>query len=589
MAGRALVLVALPWPLKFIVDNVIFGHALAPAMAALLPDPAAHRLLLLNLLGLAAILLGLADAALAYSGNRLFLDIGQRVVFTLRCTVFGHLERLTPAFHRARQRGEVQSRLAEDVGQMQDFIAALGTGLLPHFLTILGMIVVMLLLDWRYALVAVAITPLLIGISQHWTGRLRDLMRTKRNGEGALWGMAQESLAAVQLVQTLGRENFEAGRFRLLAAASRDAGMAANRVQAQFPPLINLVIALGSAVITWYGALRVIRGELTAGELLVFLAYLRGLVTPARQLAKAAPVFGRTAVAIERIDEILAERPAVSDRPGAGTPQHCEGRLAFRGVRFAYREDAPVLHDISFTLAPGRTVALVGPTGSGKSTLAMLAMRFADPHDGSIHLDGCDLRDLRLDFVRRHVALMEQEPTLLAATVWENIAFGRVGADRAAAIRAARQAGLEPLIARLPDGFDHRLVERGATLSGGQRQAIALARTLLSRAPVLLLDEPSSSLDAETEALLTAALRRVSVARATLVIAHRLSTVERADEILVLDKGRIVQRGSHAALLAEPGLYARLWRAQSPAPGPGRLMIGRGKEMAPEIGLAAGG
>ncbi len=567
MAARAMVLILLPWPLKFIIDSVLLDKPLPSALALWLPDPGRDPLALLTALALTMLALGVADAALAYFGNRAFLDAGQRVVFALRRELFGHLLRLPPSFHRGRRAGELMSRLSGDVNRLQDFLAAVGTGIIPHFLTIAGMLAVMVALDWRYALVALAITPVLALISERWTGKLRRALRAVRASDGALWGMAQETLGAVPLVQSCGRESHEEARFAAQAQTSLAASLLANRAQAQFTPLVNLVIALGSGAITWYGAMRVLRGDLTAGDLLVFLAYLRGLVTPARQLAKAGPVYGRTMVALERIREIFATQPAIADKPGVLPPETSTGRIEFRGVYFGHLAGSSVLEDISFTIEPGRLVALVGPTGAGKSTIAALAARFADPVGGAILLDGRDLRDLPLAYVRRRVAVMAQESMLLAAPVWENIAYGRIGADRAAAIRAARRAGVEEIIAALPHGFDHELAERGASISGGQRQAIAMARAVLADAPVVILDEPSASLDAFSEVQMMAALRRVTAARAALVIAHRLATIERADTILVLERGRIVQAGTHRSLLAEGGLYASLWRSQNRSAG----------------------
>ncbi len=339
----------------------------------------------------------------------------------------------------------------------------------------------------------------------------------------------------------------------------------ASDVQAQFTPLVNLLIGIGAAAVTWYGAVRVLDGSLTPGDMLLFLAYLRGMVTPARQIAKAAPMLGRAAVALERMRGIFAEPVAVADAPGVLAPPRCVGRLEFRGVGFAHAPGVPTLADIDFRLEPGQLVALVGPTGAGKSTIAALAVRLADPDSGQVLLDGQDLRALPLGFVRRHVALMLQDAPLLHGTVWENIAFGRPGADRAAAIGAAVAAGVDDIIATLSDGYDHQVAERGATLSGGQRQCIAIARATLAEARVVILDEPSSSLDAATERRSAAALARLTQTRATLVIAHRLATIRHADLILVVEGGRIVQRGTHRVLRGQGGLYGRLLWAQEHA------------------------
>ena len=568
MTGRATVLLLLPWPLKFIIDNVIFQRPLAASVQGFFPDPALHRMALLNELSLLMLALGAADALLVFIGNRLFLDAGQRVVFAIRHDLFAHLQRLSLEFHHRHRGGDLMSRLGGDVQRLQDFIAAIGVDLLPHALTIIGMAAIMIAMDWRYALLALAVAPVLIFVARFYSERLRRALRQVRRHEGDLWGLAQEVMGSVQLVQAYGRGEHEDRRFSEQAGKSLDASLNANGVQSQFGPVMNLVIAIATGAIAWYGAASVIKGTLTPGELLIFLAYLRGLAAPARQLAKTGRVFGRASIAMERIKEYLFEQPSVMDKAGAATPCAGAGLVEFVGVGFGYELNQRVLRDVSFQLEPGKTVALVGATGSGKSTIANLILRFYDPLDGQVRLDGRDLRDLSLKFLRRQVALVLQEPTIFQASVWENISYGREGADREDAIRAARAVGVHDIIERLPGGYDYMISERGLTLSGGQRQCISIARAMLCDAPIVILDEPSSSLDASSEHLIMAALHRLTADRSALIIAHRLQTVMKADLILVLDQGRIVQRGSHRQLLDQSGVYAKLWDAlndRSPA------------------------
>lgn len=575
MAARAGVLVLLPWPLKLIIDSVIQGRPLAPAFSWLLPDPAAHRLALLDDLGALLLLLGALDALLSYAGSRLLLDAAQRIAFAVRREFFGHVQRLSLDFHRRHMSGEIISRVGDDVRAVQDFIVAAGIDLLPHLMTIAAILAVMLAMNWRYGLMTLAVGPALAVIAHRFAGRIRTAMRRVRQREGALWGATQEVLGNVQLVQSLAREDREDRRFAERAGATLEAAMQANRIQAAFAPAMNLMIASATGLILWYGAVLVLRGRLTAGDLLVFLAYLRAIATPARQLAKAGRVFGRAAVALERLDEYRAETSSIADSPAAVTPAQCRGHLELRGVSFGYSPSQPVIADVSFELRRSETVALVGATGSGKSTLAALIARFHDPSLGRILLDGRDLREIRLQWLRSRVALIPQEPQLFHAPVWQNIAYGREGAGRAECIEAAAAAGVDEILAALPSGYDTVVSERGLTLSGGQRQCVALARAMLSEAAVVVLDEPSSSVDALTEQRLMSALRQLARNRAALLIAHRLETVVTADLILVLDRGRIVQRGSHSQLLSQAGPYRELWHASGPreASGPLRLVV----------------
>lgn len=565
MAARAGVLLLLPWPLKFIVDSVIYRRPLGPWLLAVLPDPATHRLALLDLLGAAMLLLGATDALLVYVGNRLFLGAGQRAAFAVRRDFFSHLQRLPLDFHRRHMSGEIVSRLSDDIKALQDFLVAVGIDLLPHLLTIGGVVVVMIFMNWRYGLVTLAVAPLLYATARYYADKIRGAVRGVRESEGSQWGCTQEILGMVQLVHAFAREEHEDRRFEDRARASLVAGLRASRIQSQFGPAMNLIIAAATGGISWYGAVLVIHGTLTAGDLLVFLAYLRAIATPARQLAKAGRVFGRAAVALERVADYRSERSSIADTPHALTPPVCEGRVQLRDVSFGYRPEEPILRDISFDLEPGRTVALVGATGAGKSTVASLITRFFDPTLGRILLDGRDLRDLGLAYLRSRIALVPQEPMLFQAPLWMNIAYGRDGATREEAVAAAVAAGVDDVIGRLAGGYDAIVGERGLTLSGGQRQCVAIARAMLSGAPVVIFDEPSSSLDAITEQRLMRALRLLAKGRAALMIAHRLATVMHADTILVLDHGRIAQRGGHAQLLAQGGVYAGLWRASGSA------------------------
>ncbi|MDE2465064.1 MAG: ABC transporter ATP-binding protein, partial [Alphaproteobacteria bacterium] len=499
MAARAGVLALVPWPLKFIIDTVIGNKPLPTWLAVLLPSAQSQRIDLLAALCGATLVLGLADAALNYIGNRLFLDAGQRVVYALRTELFSHLQRLSLDFHRRHRGGDLMSRLSGDVQKIQDLITAVGGDLIQHVLVIGSIAAIMFRVDWRYALVVLGTIPLLFIIIRIYTKLLRQAIRQVRSHEGDLWSIAQEAFGSVQLIQAYGREPYEERRFAAGAKKIFDASAGANDLQAQFSPVLTLAVAAATALIAWYGAVRVLDGRITAGELIVFLSYFRALTAPTRRMAKTVRIIGRASVAVERIADYLFESPTIREVAHALVPQRVIGQIDFEAVSFGYLPGPNILEEVTFQLLPGKRVALVGPTGAGKSTVASLISRFYDPVKGRVLLDGRDLRTLQLSFVRRHVALVLQEPVIFHATVWENISYGCEGASRADAIRAAEAVGVDEIIRRLPGGYDYMISERGQTLSGGQRQCISIARAMLSAAPVVVLDEPSSSLDAETE------------------------------------------------------------------------------------------
>jgi ATP-binding cassette subfamily B protein len=561
MAAKAAVLLLVPWPLKFIIDSVIFHQPLPHWLSGFLPDPSSHSLALLNTLGIAMLVLGLIDAALSYWGNRLLLRTGQHAIFDIRRDLFAHMQRLSLSFHRRQKSGDIMARLGGDIQTLQDFVVSAGTSLSAHLLTMVGMAVVMLIVDWRFALVVMAVVPLLLFIMQRYSARLRLAFRRARQKEGELWGKVQEIIANVHVVQAYGRESHEDERFVEQAEKSLDATLEASDLQVQFTPLVGLVMALATGAAVWYGATRVLAGSITAGELLVFLAYLRGMASPVRQFAKIAGVVGKASVAAERLGEVFSEASEIREAPNAVTPSSCKGQLQFRSVSFGYRAGDLVLQNVSFHVKPGQTLALVGATGAGKSTLVSLVPRFHDPLSGQVMLDGHDLRELSLSFVRSQVALVLQEALVFSGAIWENIAYGLTGAGRDEAIAAAQAVGIHELIEGLPDGYDTVIGERGATLSGGQRQCISIARAMLRNAPIVILDEPTSGLDAFTERIVMEALRRLTNGRTTLIIAHRLATVSGADAILVLDQGRVVQMGTHEQLLAQSGRYFDLWNS----------------------------
>ncbi len=566
LVTRSFVLLVTPWPLKLIIDSVIYQKPLWHWLSPWVPDPLTHRMRLLNVLGLAMLGLGAAENALAYQGDRLLLMTGQKAVFQLRRVLFGHLERLSLSFHRRQRIGDLMSRLGGDINALQDFVVNVGAGVFAHLFTIGGMAMILITLDWRYAFVVVASVPPLLWVTQRYSRNVKAALRRARKKESEVWSMVQEVLSAIHVVQAYTREGIEERRFAERVEDSLAITLEATSLQLQLPRLVGSVFAVATALTLWFGAMEVLKGVITAGELLVFLAYLRGMATPVRQIARTVSSVGKAEVAGERIADLLAETNDIQETSHPRVLTACRGDLEFRGVSFGYMPGCLVVKDLWCRIPAGQTVALVGPTGAGKSTIASLVPRFYDPNRGQVLLDGVDIREFSLDSLRRHIALVTQEPILFSGPVWRNIAYGRPQADRAAAIAAARAVGVDDVIQSLPGGYDTEIGERGATVSGGQRQCIAAARAMLRNASVVILDEPTSSLDTVTEFWVAEALKRLTVGRTTLMIAHRLTTIAAADTIYVIDGGRIVEQGSHEQLLGQGGHYATFWHKGDRSP-----------------------
>jgi ATP-binding cassette subfamily B protein len=564
--GDALLTLLRPWPLKVVIDLVIPAHPRPirlPFVGSWLSTLQLDRMTFLYGACAITLLIGIGTGLLTYWYTRTIGEVSQRFVFGLRTGLFAHLQRLSLRFHNRQQTGDLITRLTSDVQSIQDIIANNGIILFSNAFLLTGMIVVMFWLNWQFALVALSVAPLLFWSVFRNTGHIRRASRKARNSTGQLASLAQETLSSIHIVQALAQEDQQDRRFASQSEVSLEANLEGVRHQAAVAPIVDALAAAGLCLVMWFGAMQVLDGALTTGDVVVFFAYVTNLYSPMRALSKSANSYAKAMVGAERISEVLGTQSDVIEQPSAPLIAVTAGRIEFRDIAFAYPGGPDILSSIDLTIESGETVAIVGATGTGKSTLVSLVPRLYDPTRGSVRIDGQDVRDCSVQSLRSQISLVLQDSLLFSGTVRENIAFGCQTATIEEIITAARLANAHDFIENLSNGYDTLISERGTTLSGGQRQRISIARAALRNSPILILDEPTSGLDAISERAVVEALGRTAKGRTTLIIAHRLATVRFADRILVMDKGRIVEAGSHSDLLNAQGLYTKLFELQS--------------------------
>ncbi len=541
-----------PWPFKIIVDDILprNPHAQFGTSNDLIP------LLCLALVGI-QLLWGLTNLA----SNYIFVKAGLQALLKLRTDLYAYLQSLSLKYHDARRSSDSSFRVAYDSQSIQTIYNKGFTNIFGSVVTLIGIFLVMIRIDWQLALLSLAVVPAIVVAIYFFAHRIRRHSTSIQEQESALLAQAQEGLSAVRMVHAFGREEWEVRQFHLQARQSLNANLRLTLTNVNSALVISTLMAMGTAAMYYLGTLHVLAGTLTLGSLIMFSAYLFMLYQPLESLTYTAWAMEGATAGAKRCFEVLDREDDVVDAPNAEAITKTAGAIGFQKVSFGYDPGQPVLHEIDLSIAPNQIVALVGGTGAGKSTLLSLVPRFYDPNEGRVTLDDRDLRQITKKSLRDKIAIVLQDTLLFSTTIRENIAYGRPDATEDEIREAAHRAQADEFISRLPAGYDSPVGERGGHLSVGQRQRIGIARAFLKNAPILLLDEPTSALDPTTEAAIMETIKDLMHGRTTLIVTHRLATIHGVDRIVVLEHGRVVEQGSGPDLLTKHGVYAKLYAA----------------------------
>lgn len=554
---------AAPWPLKIIIDNVIRNEELPhwlSWMNTLIPGE--HAMALAGAAAIALVVFTAIGGLAGYIDNYFTESVAQYMANDLRRRIYHHLQHLSLAYYDTHQVGKLLSTITADVNTIQDFVSATLLSILVDALTILGMFGLMLYLKWDFALIAVGIAPFLLLFVIRFKRAVKKATHEVRKDQAEMITVIQHGLESIRAVNAYGRQELEENRLQEVSMDTVHAALRARRIKSLITPVFTLAVSLCMAFVLWRGASLVMAGLMTIGALTVFLSYLNKFFNPVKDLAKMTVNIAQATVALERIQQILTADMIIPQKPGARDPGKLKGNIVFEHVNFSYHPGIPVLKDINITITSGQRIGICGPTGSGKSTIASLIPRLYDPTSGRILIDGSDVTDYTLEGLRREIGFVLQDTMLFFGSIRDNIAYGRPAASQKEIIEAAKLANAHEFIVKLPMGYNTLIGERGVTISGGERQRIGIARAVVRNSPILILDEPTASLDTESEKIVTEALERLMQGRTVITISHRLNIILNADNIFVIKDGVVAEEGTHESLLAKETIYSELYHIQ---------------------------
>ncbi len=564
MSVQTIMSVASPWPLKIVLDNVVGSHHLAPWLDDLLKPLLGHgtKMQIAAAAAIVSVIIALLDAVAGYVANYYTTSVGQWVANDLRMRTYHHLQQLSLGYYSEHQTGSLLSTITADVQTIQAFASGSTLSIAVDMLTIVAMLAIMFWVNWDFTLIAVAITPFMLFFVSRFKKAVKKAQKEVRKQQSNIVAVVEQGLESVEVIKAFGRQDLAQHELAVASQATVDAALKARRVKALLSPVVAITVSICVAVVLWRGSWLILHERMTAGALIVFLAYLQKFFKPVQDLATMTNQIAQTAVGVERVQEILNADTVIPEPESPVEPKPFKGQIDFDHVAFGYNAESPVLKDVSFSVEPGQMIGLVGPTGGGKSTIVSLIPRFYDPSAGTISVDGVDVRNYEIKALRDQIGYVLQETVLFAGTIRDNIGYGKADATEEEILEAAKLADADEFIQKMPHGYDTLVGERGATLSGGQRQRIGIARAIIRNNPILILDEPTAALDTESERAVIGALERLMKGRTVITIAHRLSTIRDANKILVLKGGVVAEQGTHDELIALNGIYADLYRVQ---------------------------